>query len=55
MAPRKKVTIEVAAGEDAKVNPSVSISNNPELQQILDHYGENSVEYAEAKAKAETE
>ena len=28
---------------------------NDELQQILDHFGENSAEYAEAKAKAETE
>ena len=26
-----------------------------ELQKILDHFGENSAEYAEAKAKAEAE
>ena len=26
-----------------------------ELQKILDHFGENSVEYAEAKDKAEAE
>lgn len=26
-----------------------------ELQKILGHYGENSAEYAEAKAKAEAE
>ena len=28
---------------------------NDELQQILDHFGENSAEYAEAKAKAGAE
>ena len=28
---------------------------NDELQKILDHFGENSAEYAEAKAKAEAE
>ncbi len=28
---------------------------NDDLQQILDHFGENSAEYAEAKAKAEQE
>lgn len=28
---------------------------NSELQQILNHFGENSAEYAEAKAKAEKE
>lgn len=28
---------------------------NSELQQILEHFGENSAEYAEAKAKAEKE
>ena len=28
---------------------------NDELQKILDHFGENSAEYAEVKAKAEVE
>jgi len=28
---------------------------NNELQQILEHFGENSAEYAEAKSKAEKE
>jgi len=28
---------------------------NNELQQILEHFGENSAEYAEAKAEAEKE
>ncbi len=26
---------------------------NPDLQKILEHFGEHSAEYAEAKAKAE--
>lgn len=29
--------------------------SNRELQQILEHFGDNSAEYAEAKAKAEKE
>ena len=49
MPPKKKVTIEVTTGENAPV----SLSYNPDLQQILDHFGENSAEYAGAKAKAE--
>lgn len=37
-----------------KVEPVEQPINN-DLQQILDHFGENSAEYAEAKAKAEAE
>ena len=49
MATKKKVTIEVTTGEDAPV----SLSYNPDTQKILDHFGENSAEYAEAKAESE--
>jgi len=37
-----------------KPTPTEAPINN-ELQQILEHFGENSAEYAEAKAKAESE
>ena len=33
----------------------VELPANNDLQKILDHFGENSAEYAEAKAKAEQE
>lgn len=38
-----------------KTKPEQPAPVNNELQQILEHFGENSAEYAEAKAKAEKE
>lgn len=55
MATKKKVTIEVTTGSDAENNQVISLSYDADTQQILDHFGENSAEYAEAKAKAEKE
>lgn len=38
------------ATKKKQVEETAPVSN--ELQQILEHFGENSAEYAEAKAKA---
>jgi hypothetical protein len=41
--------------KDMATKKKVEQPANDELQQILEHFGENSAEYAEAKAKAEAE
>lgn len=50
---KKEVT--VTTGKDDPVNQAVTLSYDAVTQQILEHFGENSIEYAEAKAKAEKE
>ena len=41
--------------KDMVTKKKVEQPASDELQQILEHFGENSAEYAEAKAKAEAE
>ena len=60
MATKNKVTVTANTGEsieNTKIDglPETTYTASDELQQILEHFGENSSEYAEAKAKAEAE
>lgn len=48
-------TDNLEAKDMATKKKQVEQPANDELQQILEHFGENSAEYAEAKAKAEKE
>lgn len=53
MATKKKQVEETLSGNEIKSNASKVASEI--CKQILEHFGENSAEYAEAKAKAEKE